>query len=174
MSFATALPVILAHEGGWANDPDDPGGATMYGITQRTYNAWRAEHHEPPQTVRTIPPAEVAAIYKTHYWDVVRCDDLPEPLDLVVFDAAVNHGPGVSVRFLQSCLGLKPNGRFDDAMLGKLRQVLGATPAHTLVECCLTERQAFYAKLVQRKPVLQKFLPGWTRRVTHLRTLTGS
>jgi len=89
--FSTVLAETLTHEGGWADHPKDPGGATMKGVTLATYrqyypNATKAD-------LRKISDADLKMIYRTGYWDKVRGDDLPPGVDLMTFDVAVNSGP---------------------------------------------------------------------------------
>ena len=92
-NFPDSLKAVLRSEGGFSNDPRDPGGATNFGITQRTYDAWNDTKAHARQSVRFIGLDEVSAIYKTEYWDAVHGDLLASGLDYVVFDYAVNSGP---------------------------------------------------------------------------------
>lgn len=94
--FDRALAILLEREGGYVNDPKDPGGETIYGITRRDHpDAWAVGR----------PTLEQAAeIYRTKYWAPVKGDDLPWPLCLYVFDAAVNQGVGPATRMLQRAL----------------------------------------------------------------------
>ena len=75
--FERALPRILAHEGGYVDDPRDPGGATNKGITHKTYSGWLRSKGLPDKNVRYISDAEVAAIYRQNYWDRIQGDNLP-------------------------------------------------------------------------------------------------
>jgi lysozyme family protein len=111
-AFTDSLPFVLRWEGGYVNDPDDPGGATNKGITQKVYDGWRRRQGRAEQTVRNITDAEVQAIYEADYWMPPRCDLLQRQLDLVQFDTAVNMGVGRAVRFLQGALGCGVDGDF--------------------------------------------------------------
>ncbi len=86
------LDFTLRYEGGWADNPRDPGGATMDGITQSTYDAYRSGAGLPKQSVRSIGAAERDAIYRDQYWGKIGGDKLSDGVDLVVFDLAVNSG----------------------------------------------------------------------------------
>lgn len=90
-NFAACLRLTLAYEGGWSDNPADPGGATMKGITLATYSAWLGKDATKAE-LKAIPQAHIEAIYRHEYWDKVRGDDLPAGLDLVAFDAAANSG----------------------------------------------------------------------------------
>ena len=111
--FSECLPIILAHEGGWADHPSDPGGATMKGITIGVFAKWKGRSVT-KEELRAISDAEVAAIYRRNYWDRVRAGDMPAGLDLVAFDAAVNSGVGQSAKWVQRALNVKDDGKIGD------------------------------------------------------------
>jgi len=99
--FAACLPVILAAEGGFVNDPRDPGGATNRGVTIGTLREWRKR----PVTVddvRRLTVEEAGAIYRARYWSPLGCDTLPAGVDLMAFDFGVNAGPGRAARYLKA------------------------------------------------------------------------
>src|SRR5690625_6246703 len=73
VTFEAALPTILRHEGGYVDHPQDPGGATNYGITQTTYDGWRGVPRVASRPVRLITQEEVRAIYLERYWRPARC-----------------------------------------------------------------------------------------------------
>lgn len=91
-NFERCLAVTLKWEGGYSNNPDDPGGPTMRGIIQREYDAWRKKQGKRPRPVRQVEEDELREIYRSEYWDAMGCGDLGIGLDLCVFDAAVNSG----------------------------------------------------------------------------------
>ncbi len=99
-NFERALSLVLKHEGGFADHPADPGGATMMGITQATLAEWRGRPVTKDE-VRALSRVEAGAIYRARYWDAVKGDDLPSGLDLAAFDYAVNSGPARAVRTIQ-------------------------------------------------------------------------
>ncbi len=113
--FEAALTFVLRWEGGFVDHPADPGGRTNRGVTQRTYDAWRAGQGLPRRDVKLIDDADVHAVYKSGYWTPPRCDMLDRPLDLVHLDTAVNMGPGRAVRFLQQAVGCGVDGDFGPA-----------------------------------------------------------
>ena len=101
--FLKALAFVLAHEGGWADNPQDPGGATMKGITIGAYTRWRAAQglEEPTNDdLRAITDDEVEQIYLGDYWLASGADKLKWPVSLAHFDAAVNSGVGQAATFL--------------------------------------------------------------------------
>lgn len=92
-------------EGGWSDHPADPGGKTMYGITQATYNAWRKQKGRPAARVRNISRAEAEEIYFHNYWMAAGCDTLHPGVDCMTYDAAVNSGVGRAREWLVASIG---------------------------------------------------------------------
>ena len=115
-NFDACLAHVLKYEGGWSDHPKDPGGATNYGVTLRTYSAWLGRPASKAE-LRGIAHNEVAAIYRAEYWDAVRGDDLPPGFDLVAFDAAVNSGPSRGARWLQTAIGANADGKIGPATI---------------------------------------------------------
>lgn len=89
-TFEKALAFTLQWQGGYVNDPDDPGGATNKGITQKTYDAWLKEKGRASVPVKNIPDAEVSAIYQGSYWAEAHCPEIPGVAAQAAFDIAVN------------------------------------------------------------------------------------
>lgn len=170
-SFVESLPFVLRWEGGFVNHPADPGGATNKGVTQKVYDAWRADSGLTVQSVRQISDEEVHAIYEGGYWRPPRCDSLQRKLDLAQFDTAVNMGPGRAVRFLQQAVGAAVDGDFGPGTERAVRdsvEDLGGT----LARYC-DAREAFYLRLIERNPKLAVFRKGWMNRLNALRKELG-
>ena len=168
-AFSESLPFILRWEGGFVDDPDDPGGRTNRGVTQKTYSAWRAGRGLANADVKHITEEEVQAIYEHGYWLPPGCHMLPRRLDLVQFDTAVNMGPVRSVKILQTTLGCTPDGGFGATTQGL---VAGCDAASTVANYC-TVREGIYRSLAQKNPKLSKFLKGWLNRLNALRAEAG-
>jgi hypothetical protein len=81
--FRKGMAFILKWEGGYVNDPDDPGKATKWGISQRAY---------PDLDIKNLSEEDCLRIYAKDYWDACNCDDIPFPSNVAVFDTAVNCG----------------------------------------------------------------------------------
>jgi lysozyme family protein len=163
-NFAACLPEILRHEGGWADHPKDPGGATMKGITIGTYAQWKGRKVTKAE-LRAITDAEVAAIYKRNYWDKVRGDDLPAGLDLVAFDAAVNSGPSRGAKWLQQGLGVAADGKVGPMTIEAAKTFDRTGDADDAINGALDARLAFLRGL-KTWPTFGK---GWGRRVAEVR-----
>ena len=155
-SFASALELIFKHEGGYVDHPLDPGGATNFGITRATLAKVRGRPVSKAE-VMALGRQEAGAIYRARYWTVIRGDDLPAGVDVVVFDAAVNSGPVRAARWLQAALGLPRDG-----VIGPLTiTAAGEANGPGLVRACSGIRLEF----LQRLTTWRAFGRGWTRRV---------
>jgi lysozyme family protein len=153
-TFQTALVFTLSQEGGWSDNPADPGGATNKGITLRTLQAF--QHGATVDDLRHIPSATVEMIYQRDYWWPVDGDNLPAGVDLSVFDFGVNVGPRRSVEMLQSALGVAVDGD-----IGPLTYTaLANSDVPTLLGNLRNSQQAYYAGLDD----FVTFGRGWTNR----------
>lgn len=152
---------LFASEGGYIDHPDDPGGATKYGITRKTLARWRGVSpwwKLPKSEVKALTRREAAQIMKAQYWDVVQGDKLPAGLDYAVFDYAVNSGPGRAVKDLQRVLGgIKVDGIVGLETLGAIR---GRDVAELIVALC--EKRYEFVKSLS---TFHTFGVGWTRRI---------
>lgn len=100
-NFNLAVSITLRREGVLCNDPKDTGGLTKYGISQTAY---------PNLDICSLTQEDAIAIYKRDYWDKTKCEQLPYPLDVLTFDASVNHGTKTAVQILQRALGVVDDG----------------------------------------------------------------
>ena len=169
--FSVCLPHILEFEGGVANDAADHGGFTMCGITQETFDDWNADQRRPKRSVRSITREEIEAIYRDRYWDACCCDDLPIPLDLAVFDAAVQHGTGRAAKLLQRTVGATIDGEIGPKTLYAVQTLVLQHRTERLVEDYMDLRAAFYAGIIARDPSQKKFERGWAKRMARLEVL---
>ena len=111
-NLTKALKVILHHEGGYVNHPKDPGGETNLGVTKRVYEEWGGT-----KSMKDLTPEDVEPIYEKNYWDRCKCDELPNGLDLCVFDFAVNAGTGRAAKYLQKLVGATADGAIGPATM---------------------------------------------------------
>jgi len=141
-TFDTCLAFTLREEGGYVDNPVDPGGATNMGITLATYRQWSDNPDLGPTQVQAMTERTAKAIYRSLYWNPLRADALPAGVDLSVFDMGVNAGIWGSAKILQRTLGF--TGEEVDGCIGP--ETLGAVAKfdpRTLVND-LAERQAAY------------------------------
>lgn len=154
-NFPACLAITLSHEGGWADHPRDPGGATMKGITLATYRQYRPGATK--AQLRAITDAEVQAIYRRGYWDAVRGDDLPAGVDLVAFDAAVNSGPSRGAKWLQTALGVTADGKIGPKTLAAADRANRAWVIRTSCDVRL--------RFLRGLSAWPTFGKGWQRRI---------
>ena len=158
-NFEAALKAILHHEGGYVNHPKDPGGMTNLGVTKRVWEEW-VGHEVSGKIMRELTPEIVGPMYKVKYWDKVKGDDLPTGVDYVVFDAAVNSGPGRAAKWLQACVGVEPDGGIGPKTLA----AVNAFDANQLIEDYAKRRLSFLMDL----QTWDTFGKGWGRRVAEV------
>lgn len=160
-TYEVCLPLLLAHEGGYTNHPSDPGGPTNFGITIFDYRKY-VKSAASAADVRAMTVDEAKRIYRTHYWDAQRCDELPAGLDYVVFDYGVNSGVGRSARVLRRLLGLPDRPA---TISNEVIAAVHAAHATTLVNMICNERLRFLRAL----RTWPTFGTGWSRRVTEVK-----
>ena len=159
-NFDECLKLILHHEGGYVNHPKDPGGETNMGVTKRVYEKWCMDNDLNQKEMKDLEFEDVAPIYKNNYWDRVKADQIPEGLNLCVFDWAVNSGTGRAAKKLQSMIGTVADGGIGPNTL-KAVKVQGDTEGSEAAIATYTEvRQEFYESL----STFDTFGKGWTRR----------
>jgi lysozyme family protein len=167
-TFSEALRFSLGWEGKFVHHPNDPGGATNYGVTQATYNAYRQRIARDVRSVRAISQMEVEDIYYTMYWQTARCHILPRSLAICHFDAAVNHGPTQALRFLQGALDLPITGKLSIPIQARIEHIQLTGTVWLTCRTYLRLRRKFYYRLTLR-PALKVFRRGWLNRLTALR-----
>jgi len=160
--FAICLHAALAWEGGWDDDPYDPGGATNQGVTIGEFAAW---HHQKldeksatalKEALRRIDDETRDSIYRVNYWQACRCADLPPGVDLCVFDQAVNQGVSKAIRTLQHAVGETADGH-----LGvKTFAAVHASNPIVIIQKMMAERRRYYRSL----KTFWRFGKGWLNR----------
>jgi lysozyme family protein len=159
-NFEACLKFTLQFEGGFVNDPRDPGGATNLGVTVGTLSEVLG-HRATVDEVKALTPKTVAPIYRQRYWKVVHGDDLPVGVDLAVFDYGVHSGPKRGAKALQRVLGLEDDGDIGDITLKKAREV----DSKSLIGILCDQRLEFLRGLA----VFQSFGKGLKSRVDKCR-----
>jgi lysozyme family protein len=147
-TFDDAFEDLIGHEGGYVNDPRDPGGETKYGISKRAY---------PHVDIKALTVDQAKVIYRRDYWAPAQCDTLPASVAFDVFDMAVNSGVTTAIRTLQKALGVTPDGVLGAISLGAAQR---ADP-YRLRASFNGERLAFMTDL-KNWPAHGK---GWARRI---------
>lgn len=158
--FDTCLTLVLGAEGGFSNHARDPGGATNFGITIDTLREWRRSRNPDAEVtvddVRKLKIDEAKEIYRSRYWNIMRCDRMPKGVDLVLFDFGVNAGPGRAVRTLQDVLAVKPDGSVGPVTLNGLN----ASTPEKIIRDFSAKRHEFH----RNDRNFDVFGSGWTHR----------
>ena len=153
-NFKECLDLVLKSEGGWVNNPNDPGGETNLGVTKRVWEEWVGH---PVESLKKLSKDDVAPLYEQKYWRPCYGEVLPRGLDLVVFSMAVNAGPGRSVKLLQSSIGCVPDG-----IIGpRTRELICSSNIANLISKFSESRREYYRSL-KTFPIFGK---GWLARV---------
>lgn len=166
--FMTCLAFVLDREGGYVDDQLDRGGATNRGITQAEYDRWRDAHGLDEISVALIADDEVATIYRVNYWEAARCGTLPAPLDLFVFDAAVQHGPRKAIQLLQRAAGVIDTGYFGPMTMAAVKSAEWGGRVGVLLRECMKRRRDYYAAIIAYDPAQKRFSRGWANRMAAL------
>ncbi len=172
-NFNAYLPQLLRFEGGFVNDPADPGGATNKGVTFQTFRSCCDMLGVAPTlaNLKALTDEQAGRIYKRLYWDWFNADALQcQPLAEMLVDFYVNAG-GNAVKVLQKALnddGLQPPLIVDGAMGPATSRALAdadATRGPELYRHIKAGRIDYYLGLAALRPPLQRFLKGWFNRV---------
>ena len=161
-NFKKCLEAVLHHEGGYVHHKLDPGGMTNLGVTKKVWEEY-VGHEVDEQTMRGLTPEIVAPMYKAKYWDKIKGDDLPNGVDYCVFDAAINSGPSRAAKWLQSTVGVDPDGGIGPKTL---QAVVAMNPTE-LVNAYNDKRLDF----LQDLPTWGTFGKGWGRRVAEVKAV---
>ncbi len=154
-NFDKCLEMLLAHEGGFVNHPDDPGGITNLGVTKKVYDEW-VGRESTEQEMRDLTPEDVGPIYKKNYWDRVKGDLLPSGVDWCAFDWAVNSGKSRPSKAIQRAVGATQDGAIGPATIGLIME----KDPKEIINYVYGVRQDFYKGL----KTFETFGRGWTRR----------
>lgn len=150
------IGVILYEEGGYVNDPQDPGGETNMGISKRAY---------PNLDIRNLTPAQATAIYYNDYWVKAQCGDIPGSLALYVLNAAVMSGVKEATQLLQNLVGATADG------------VFGPLTFKAVQKFPLSRHQEYLTLYLQHLQTLGNWPhvgKGWTNRLFNIAKFGGS
>ena len=152
-TFEEIIDIVLDHEGGYVNDPDDAGGETKYGIAKRWY---------PDVDIKNLTKEQAKKIYHTDYWRRGKCDSVPPQLRHIYFDMCVNFGRSGAVKVLQQAANSKSRNKISvdggiwPATLNAIQKIS--------VDVVRAYRVLRFANIVIDKPNQEKFWLGWFRR----------
>jgi lysozyme family protein len=161
-NFEQALASVLKSEGGFQTDindrgnilPDGRAGSTNLGVTQAVWESF-VGHPVTWNDMRALTPEKISPLYKRKYWDAVRGDDLPAGVDYMMFDFAINAGPGRAIKLLQECIGEKIDGVLGPISMSTLKSM----PIKQLIERFTDTKEKYYKSLAN--PTYEH---GWINR----------
>ena len=154
-NFDKCLEMLLSHEGGFVNHPEDPGGITNLGVTKKVYDEWIGREST-EQEMRDLTPDDVAPIYKKNYWDRIKGDLLPSGIDWCLMDWTVNSGKSRPSKAVQRAVGATQDGSIGPATIGLIME----KDPEDIINYVYGVRQDFYKGL----KTFETFGRGWTRR----------
>lgn len=157
-AFLNALAKTLGYEGEVSSHPADPGGLTKWGITQRTYDAYRLTKGKARRSVLDLEDDEMRAIYYESYWTPCNCEALPMPLAAAVFDMAVHSGTWNAKLTLQRSLRIRADGVVGPVTIAAAKASPSPLPF-------LRARGAYIQEVINARPGSVVFLEGWINRL---------
>jgi lysozyme family protein len=160
-NFENCFSMVIKSEGGFVNNPKDPGGMTNLGVTR---SAWEAflNRSVTEAEMRKLTPADVKGFYKAMYWDKIKGDQLPSGVDYAAYDLAVNSGVGRAAKYLQDIAGVPADGIIGPK---SIEAILACDP-HQMADALCDMRLDF----LKRLPTFETFGKGWSIRVAEVKS----
>lgn len=149
MNFDTAFDRLMGHEGGYVNDPNDPGGETNWGISKRSY---------PSVNIKALTRDGAKDIYRRDFWNRINGEELWDGVAFQTFDFAVNSGIGTAVRYLQRTVGVA-----DDGHWGPKSRAAAKAMSETDTIMRLSALRLNFMTYLSNWPSASK---GWARRIS--------
>lgn len=177
--FDDCFAVVVGEEGGYVNHPNDRGGATKYGVADAADGKKDGLVDLDGDGTGDVPVpqltlAQAKEKYRSEYWLPLRADALPPPLDLVVFDAAINHGVRRAVKLLQRTAAVLEDGILGHVTMRAVQDDVNVHGAQMVALTFLGVRAQFYVNIVANDPSQAVFAAGWTNRIKHMESLVRS
>jgi lysozyme family protein len=170
--FAPALAFILPHEGGFADNPADPGGRTNYGITQATLDAWNRNHEGYPSDVADLDVNQTGDIYEAQYWPGLE-GIISQAVASKCLDIRVNFGAGGGTKIIQRAVNtlVDPPTAVDGGFGPDTLDSINAADPAALLQALADAMAAAYQADAAAHPAKAVFLSGWLKRAMDLPTL---
>ncbi len=171
--FNKAVEKVLRHEGRYVNHPNDPGGATNYGISLRFLKQLGVEEADIDgdgfltiEDIKAVTKEHAIRFYRLNFWDRYEYHKLPIKLDGKVFNISVNMGPRRAHICLQRAVKAAGGPKLkQDGILGpKSRYAISSVPSECLLAAYKSEVAGIYRLLAEKNEKLEVFLKGWLRR----------
>jgi lysozyme family protein len=170
-TFSNAFQIVLKNEGGYVNDPNDPGGETYKGIARNINSKWdgwvavdlqKKQPNFPGNLDSNVDLQEkVQDFYQANYWDRIKGDNITnDEVATSIFDFAVNAGVATSASLAQMVVGVDADGVIGDETVAKINEF---NPDHFSAAFAIA-KIARYINIVKKRPSSQKYFYGWVRR----------
>lgn len=153
--WEASIIFVLKEEGGYTLDPNDHGGETNFGISKRSY---------PNEDIKNMTETRAREIYQKDFWQACRCDELPSPLAIAVFDSAVNQGTGGATRCLQIALG----NLAVDGIMGEQTIAAAFKSTQPLTRQFMAQRMVRYIRTIMKDNSQEAFADNWSNRLMRL------
>lgn len=155
--FERLIGFVLEHEGGYVNDPDDPGGETKYGVSKKSY---------PHVDIASLTIEQAKDIYYEDWWLPLKCPQIhDDKVAQKYLDTCVNTGKGTGTKILQRALQMIGYRITVDGAIGpKTLAAVNAADPQALLVAMRQQQKAHYEQLIQKNPKLEKFRRGWMAR----------
>ena len=159
-NWDSCFNMVIKNEGGFVNNPRDPGGMTNLGVTKAAIEAYLGRTVD-ETFMRALTPDSVKPFYKSQYWNKIKGDDLPSGVDYAAYDFAVNSGVGRAAKYLQEIAGV-----IADGVIGpKSLEAIQSCDAKETADAICDMRLDFLKKL----STFDTFGRGWTDRVVRVK-----
>jgi lysozyme family protein len=152
--FNKAFALIVGIEGGYVNDPNDPGGETKYGISKRSY---------PNVDIASLSLEDAEAIYQKDFWVPAGCPDMPPRLAFVVLDCAINNGVTRAIMFLQQTLNLIVDGELGPVTRAAIQRAATANETGIAVDF-----HAYRLRYMVELGTWPTYRGGWSKRLANI------
>lgn len=175
--FAAAARFSMPHEGGFVDDPDDPGGATNWGVSlaylqrldpelRRELGDIDADGDVDVEDIRAMPADRALEIYHRQWWQRFSYGQLATPVGVKIFDLSINMGPSQAHKLLQRAVrGAGGQAIADDGVIGpNTLAAVDAVVTERLLAALRSEAAGFYRALVAARPARGKYINGWLNR----------
>ena len=161
-----AIDKVLKIEGNFVNNPLDRGGATNFGITQKTYEAYVGRKVSVSE-IENMRVDEAREIYKRKYWDAIGGDYITSyPVAYIIFDQAANRGVSSALRQACKVAEVVQEGAINSAII----KAINLYDPELFIMEYLSASEDFYNALVAKDPTQKVFIKGWLNRVDKIRT----
>jgi lysozyme family protein len=169
--FNQAFQLMIAHEGGYNNDPDDPGGETYKGVARKIYSKWdgwtkidilKRQSGFPANLDQEVQLQEsVKDFYQMTFWDKMNGDQIEnQDVSNSIFDFSVNAGIGTSGSLVQLVVGVKTDGVIGPDSISEIN----AFDYNHFLAAFTVVKIAYYVNIVKKRPTSRKYFFGWVIR----------